>query len=146
MKYYSYENFRNDTNNLIKKIKPLKVEAIIAIARGGLVLSHCIAEGLNIRNVETLRTELYDDTLKRDAITIYNNCMLDSVKKVLVLDDISDSGETLHHVMQSLTKKHKDIEFISATLFYKTTSIYKPDFWINDANEWIDFFWEKDFN
>ena len=145
MKYYSYENFKNDTNLLIKEIKPLKIEAIVGIARGGLILAHAMSEGLNIRNVQSLRTELYDDTHKRDKIIIHNSCNFDGVKKVLVVDDISDSGETLDIVMGELKQKNKDIEFLSATLFYKKTSIHKPHFWINEAMEWIEFFWEKDF-
>ena len=60
-------------------------------------------------------------------------------------DDISDSGETLVAIMQHLEDKYSDIEFKSATLFYKETSVYKPHFWINEANDWIDFFWERDF-
>ena len=146
MKYYSYEEFKNDTNKLLKQVEPLEVDAIIGIARGGLALAHCMSEGLDIRNVQTLRTELYDDTQKRQSITIHNDCKLDSVKKVLVVDDISDSGDTLDAVMKALKQKHKDIEFLSATLFYKKTSIYKPDFWINESNEWIEFFWERDFS
>ena len=146
MKYYSYENFKTDTNILIQQVKPFEAEAIVGIARGGLILAHCISEGLNIRNVQSLRTELYDDTQKRDAITIHNNCSFDEIKKVLVVDDISDSGDTLNAVMNELKEKHQDIEFKSATLFYKKTSIHEPHFWINEANEWIEFFWEKDFN
>ena len=145
MKYYSYENFKIDTNKLIKQVRSLEADSIIGIARGGLTLAHCMAEGLNIRNVQTLRTQLYDDKTKREKITIYNDCNLIDVKKVLVVDDISDSGETFDAIMNELSNKYKDIEFISVALFYKKTSIYKPNFWINDADEWIEFFWEKDF-
>ncbi len=145
MKYYSYETFKLDTNKLIKEVKLFEADAIVGIARGGLILSHCMSEGLNIRNVQSLRTELYDDTQKRDKITIYDDCNLGGLKKVLVVDDIADSGETLDAVMDKLTQKYKDIEFKSATLFYKKTSTYQPHFWINEATEWIEFFWEKDF-
>ena len=69
----------------------------------------------------------------------------DNVKRVLVVDDISDSGETLDAVMKSLACGNSEIEFKSATLFYKKTSVYEPHFWINEANDWIDFFWERDF-
>ena len=65
--------------------------------------------------------------------------------RVLVVDDIADSGETLKIVMNDLTSKNSKIEFKSATLFYKKSSVYEPDFWINEANDWIDFFWERDF-
>lgn len=143
--YYSYENFTKDTNSLIKELNPYEVEVIVGIARGGLTLSHCIAEGLEIRDVQTIRTELYDDTCKRQEISVFGSCHFESVKKVLVVDDIADSGETLKEVMSYLESSFSDVEFISATLFYKKTSIYEPDFWINEAHNWIEFFWEKDF-
>ena len=145
MKYYSYENFKVDTNSLIQNMKNLNFEAIVAVARGGLTLSHVIAEGLDIRQVQSIRTELYDKTLKRDTINIFDTCKLEGVKKVLVVDDISDSGDTLKSVMQHLEEKYSHIEFQSATLFYKKTSIYEPTFWVNEADDWIDFFWERDF-
>lgn len=71
--------------------------------------------------------------------------ILKAVKKVLVVDDIADSGDTLEAVMEYLEKKYEDIEFVSCTLFYKKTSLYEPHFWINEADDWIDFFWERDF-
>lgn len=145
MKYYSYENFKNDTNTLIEKVGSLEVGAIVAIARGGLTLSHAMAEGLNIRQVQSIRTELYDKSLKRETITIFGNCEFKDIKKVLVVDDISDSGDTLKAVMGYLSSEFKEIEFYSCTLFYKKTSVYEPDFWINEADDWIDFFWERDF-
>ena len=146
MKYYGYENFKDDTKNLIGNINEFNPDAIAAIARGGLILSHSIAEGLDIRDVQSLRTELYDKTQKRARISVFNNCEFSKkIKKVIVVDDISDSGDTLKAVMSELKTKNPNIEFKTATLFYKKTSIYEPDFWINEAHEWIDFFWERDF-
>ncbi|MBW6487742.1 phosphoribosyltransferase family protein [Sulfurimonas sp.] len=145
MKYYSYENFKNDTKILIDKVRDSNFEAIVAVARGGLTLSHAISESLEIRQVQSIRTELYDKSKKRENITIFGACEFKNIKRVLVVDDISDSGDTLSAVMNSLNEEFKDIEFKSATLFYKKTSIYEPDFWINEAEGWIDFFWERDF-
>ena len=140
MKYYSYENFKNDTNLLINQCKDIQFDSIIAIARGGLTLSHAVAEGLNIRDVQSIRTELYDSTCKRDELSIFGEFELKKAKKVLVLDDIADSGDTLKAVMNKLKKDYQNINFTCATLFYKKTSIYEPDIWINEATEWIDFF------
>ena len=145
MKYYSYESFRNDTNKLLVKLREERFDAIVAIARGGLTLSHAVAEGLQIRAVQSIRTELYDKSQKRDKIALFGSCAFENTKRVLVLDDISDSGETLRAVMEHFTTQFTDIEFKSATLFYKKTSIYEPDFWINEADDWIDFFWERDY-
>jgi len=143
--YYSYENFREDTKKLLVQIEDFEAEAIVGIARGGLTLAHCMAEGLNLREVQTLRTELYDDTCKRDEMTLLSSCQFQDKKRVLVVDDIADSGETLQEVMRHLEFTHKNIEFKSATLFYKKTSVYEPHFWVSEAQNWIEFFWEKDF-
>jgi len=143
--YYSYENFRDDTLKLGAKLKSFKADAILGIARGGMTLSHAVAEGLSIREVQVIRTELYDDSCKRDELQIFGSCEFKKAKRVLVLDDIADSGETLNEIMKYLQLTFEDIEFKSATLFYKKTSIYEPDYWINEAENWIEFFWEKDF-
>lgn len=146
MKYYPYEEFKNDTNTLLGRVKDFQAEAILAIARGGLTLSHALAEGLNIREVQSIRTELYDNTCKRESITVFDSSEFKNVKRVLVVDDIADSGETLEVIMRHLQEKYSDIVFKSCTLFYKTTSVYEPHFWVNEANDWIDFFWERDFH
>ncbi len=131
---------------MIQMLKDSQIEAIVTVARGGLSLSHAIAEGLDIRQVQSIRTELYDKGVKRDKLEVFDTCRLEELKKVLVVDDIADSGDTLKAVMEHLTKKYKEIEFISCTLFYKKTSVYEPHFWINEADDWIDFFWERDFH
>lgn len=145
MKYYAYEAFKNDTNTLIKKVNNYNAQAIVGIARGGLTLAHTMAEGLGIRDVQTLRTEFYDDDTQRDTISLFGRCDFGDMQRVLVVDDIADSGKTLEHIMQYLRDTHPLVEFQSATLFYKKTSVYEPHFWINEAKEWIDFFWESDY-
>ena len=143
--YYSYDDFKRDTRELIKDVRGIAPDAIVGIARGGLTLSHAVAEGLNIREVQTIRTELYDANCKREQIELFGSCNFQNSKKVLVLDDIADSGETLQSIMHYLESEFHDIKFISATLFYKKTSAYEPHFWVNEAKNWIEFFWEKDF-
>jgi len=104
-----------------------------------------VAEGLNIRDVQMVRTELYDSTEKREDISFFGECNLQSVSKAIILDDIADSGETLKFVYTALKKEFPNVDLKSATLFYKKTSVFEPDYWINEADDWIDFFWERDF-
>ena len=145
MIYYSYEDFKVDTRTLIDAAQPFGADAIVAIARGGLALALGMAQGLGIRNVQTLRAELYDHDSKRAKIQIFGDCDLNSCTKVLVVDDIADSGETLRAVLQRLQQQHPHIEFKSATLFYKTGAVIQPDHAVREATEWIEFFWERDF-
>lgn len=143
--YYGYENFKKDTNILKINVAAFEPEAIVAIARGGLTLAHALAEGLGIRDVQTLRTELYDASVKRSEIALFGSCDFSTKRRVLVVDDIADSGETLKVVMEYLEQNYKDVAFQAATLFYKRSSVYEPHFWVNEADAWIDFFWEADF-
>ena len=146
MKYYAYEDFKKDTNSLIQEVKEFNPSVIVGIARGGLTLAHAMAEGLNIREVQTLRTELYDGSYKRKELSVFDTCLFQDREKILVVDDIADSGETLKAIIQHLKNKYPNTKFKSATLFYKKSSVYEPHFWINEANDWIDFFWERDFS
>ncbi len=145
MMYYNYENFKNDTCKLVAMARDFKPEMIVAVARGGLTLAHAMAEGLDIREVQSIRTELYDFDKKRESICIFGECKLFDKKRVLVVDDIADSGETLQAIMQKFKTENPNTVFKTATLFYKKTSVFKPDFHINEAKDWIDFFWERDF-
>jgi xanthine phosphoribosyltransferase len=143
--YYGYERFQKDVKLLMEELKSLDFEAVVGVARGGLTLSHALAEGLGLRDVQTLRSELYDGSAKRESITLFGDSHFINKRKVLVVDDIADSGETLKQVMEHLVQKHPEVEFVSVALFYKNTSIYEPHFWVNEAKGWIDFFWEADF-
>jgi len=143
--YYDYETFKHDTRTLLQTL-PKEFDAIVAISRGGLTLAQAIAESLNIRDLQTIQTQLYDQTQKRQTITIVDNTSLaQNYTKVLVVDDIADSGETLKEVMTHLQKRYPHIVFKSTTLFYKHTSVYEPTYWVKEANAWIEFFWEVDF-
>ena len=144
--YYSYAAFSKDTRELIQEVKDFEADAILAIARGGLTLAHAMAEGLDVRDVQSIRTELYDGACKRSDLTLFGECVFEEkIRRVLVVDDIADSGETLAFIMEYLKRTFPLIEFKSCALFYKKTSVYEPDVWINEANAWIEFFWEKDF-
>lgn len=55
-------------------------------------------------------------------------------KDTLVVDDICDTGETLK----------KSIAMYTATLHYKPTAIFTPDFYSKEVGtEWIVYPWER---
>ncbi len=143
--YYNYETFRNDTSTLLKELSHENFDTIIGVARGGLTLAHMLSEALDIRNVQSISTQLYDDTQKRETITITDTTLLKSSKNVLIVDDIADSGETLKALYNHLTLTYPQTHFQTATLFYKKSSVFTPDYWVKEADAWIEFFWEADF-
>jgi xanthine phosphoribosyltransferase len=144
MYYYSYDEFVNDIKSIIPTLKAEGFDSIVSIARGGATIGHFISEALELRELYSINSILYDDQEKMEIITISSIPNLNSNSKVLVVDDICDSGTTLKSVMQELHKEYSDIEFKSFTIYYKDSAVYTPDFKLKEANEWIDFFWSAD--
>jgi xanthine phosphoribosyltransferase len=142
--YYSYELFKKDTQVLVDKCRDFEPEILLAVARGGLTLSHLMAQALDMRNLYTLNSIHYEGELKLDTFNIFNIPDVSHAKKVLIVDDIVDSGETMREILKVLNEKFPNVEFKLATLFYKKTAVLKPDYSVREANEWIDFFWEVD--
>ncbi len=141
--FYSYEEFAKDSKLLADKIKVYNPDALIAIARGGLTLGHFLAQALNIREIYTLNSIHYENSKKLDILNIFNIPNLNGLNRAVLVDDIIDSGETMAEILKLLNSQYPNCEFKVATLFYKSSAILKPDWLINEANCWIDFFWEK---
>lgn len=142
--YYSYEEFKNDTQVLVDKCRAYEPDVLLAVARGGLTLSHLMAQAMDMRNLYSLNSIHYEGDLKLDTFNIFNIPDMSHAKKVLIIDDIVDSGETMREIIKVLNKKFPNVEFKLATIFYKTTAVLQPDYTVKEADKWIDFFWEVD--
>jgi xanthine phosphoribosyltransferase len=142
--YYSYDLFKDDTQILVNKCRDFEPDILLAVARGGLTLSHLMAQAMNIKNLYSLNSIHYDGEVRLDTFNIFNIPDISHSKKVLIIDDIVDSGETMREILKVLNEKFPNVEFKLATLFYKKTAVLRPDYCVREANEWIDFFWEVD--
>lgn len=145
--YYSYHNYLKDAEQLISSIeKKFIPDAIIAIARSGFTLSQSIAETLEIRDLFSISSKLYNGDTKMENIQISEIPLeLKKFKKILVVDDITDSGETMSQVVNKVRLVlGEDVDIKTATLFHIETSIFKPDFYVKTTNDWIHFFWNTD--
>jgi len=142
--YYSYDEFKKDTQILVDKCRGYEPDILLAVARGGLTLSHLMAQALDMRNLYSLNSIHYEGDLKLETFNIFNIPDVSHAKRVLIIDDIVDSGETMVEILKVLRQKFPGVDFKLATLFYKKTAVLQPDFAVREANEWIDFFWEVD--
>ena len=143
MYYYNYEEFTEDVEILRNDAKIFEPDIILAVARGGVTLGHFLAEKFKIRALYTLNSIHYDETKKLDTIEVFNIPNLPSHRRVLVVDDIVDSGESLEEIMKILKHKFPKTIFKTAVLFYKKDAIFTPDFKIKEPHDWIEFFWTK---
>ena len=141
--YYPYEEFREDLKRLTKKIEQ-NFDAFVPISRGGLSMGQMLGEFYNIREVYAINTIGYDDTQKLDEVRVFNVPNLQDAKNVLIVDDIVDSGDTLVEVLKVLQSKYPQINFYTASIFYKPTAIIEPTWWVKEPKGWIEFFWSED--
>lgn len=108
-------------------------------------MGHALSMALNIRNLQSLRCESYDQTQQRETVSVFGECDFTQSKRVLIVDDIVDSGKTLNILIGTLQQSYPHISFASCSIFTKQTAIIQPDFSLHEALAWIDFFWERDF-
>lgn len=114
-KFYIWDEFDADINLAVKWIKTQPVEGIYGIPKGGLVIATAIANHLsNLKYIHNVK---------------------DINEKTLIVDDISDSGETL------LKIPNKNL---TLTLFCKEKTKYQPTKFFNivKEDEWLVFPWE----
>ena len=144
-RYYPYKDFLADTRSLVQKID-WKFDSIIAIARGGLSLGHLLGETYDLREVYSINTIGYEDTVKLESVKVFNIPELSEAKNVLIVDDIVDSGDTLIEVLKVLHKAYPTVNFKTASLFYKKSARIAPDWYVQETDQWIEFFWSVDLN
>ena len=143
MIFYSYDEFAVDAKRMAKQIKDeFDPEVILAVARGGLTLGHSLAVALNNRNLFTLNSIHYEDTNKLDTIQIFNVPDLSKYTKILLVDDIIDSGESMVEIKRELLKRYPNLDIKIATVFYKEKALLLPEFKVKEAHDWVEFFWD----
>lgn len=121
---------------------------VIAIARGGLVPARILCDYLHIRDLTTIKAEHWGITATPDkkAVIKFPLCTDIKDKKVLLVDDTTDTGDTLRVSIEHL-KSFAPEELKTAVLIHKATSDLVPDYYIKKITRWrwITFpwhFWE----
>lgn len=143
MIFYSYDEFAVDVKKMANEIKnEFEPDVILAIARGGLTLGHSLAVALENRNLFTLNSIHYENMNKLDTIEIFNVPDLEKYSKILLVDDIIDSGESMVEIKRELLKKYPNLLIKIATVFYKQKALLLPDYKVKEAHDWVEFFWD----
>lgn len=118
-------------------------DVIVAIARGGMLLAGSIAYALGSKSCGALNVEFYTGVGERLEHPVVLPPMLDHAalegKRVLLVDDVSDSGRTLAMVLAMLRDGGSDVRTVC--LYSKPGTVQEPDFVWRTTDRWIDFPW-----
>lgn len=142
MQYYSYEMFKDDMKELVSQID-FNPDAIVAISRGGLTMAHFLGIALDLRCIFTINASSFFNKVQQE-IQISNIPELNGNQRILIVDEIVDSGTSMKKVYTILSTIYSNMDFKTACIFHKETASFKPDFTLRKAVDWVEFFWEVD--
>ncbi len=138
----SWEDISKQTEKIAKSLGE-KPDVIIGISRGGLVPMRLLSDLLGVKQVDIIRIEHYNgigEAATRPILTITPVLDLQG-KKILLVDDVADSGETLLVAKKYLEQK-KAQEITTACLVKKPKSSTAPEFFAKETDKWVIFPWE----
>jgi hypothetical protein len=155
------------TENLVGNIAQKMIgcdftpDIVLAILRGGIVPARLLCNYFEKSVLFSVNAKLYDkvDDWQTEAgylgaigavkvgkidIPVYYG-----KEKILIIDDISDSGNTFSAVVERIYDEYpvfNDFNNVkTASLYLRKGSIFVPDFYGEEIvhKKWIDFPWEK---
>ena len=120
-------------------------DMVVAIARGGLLLAGSVAYALDVKSCGAINVEFYTGVDLRLDEPVLLSPMLDTPAvaghRVLLVDDVSDSGRTLAMVLALLLTAEADVR--SLCLYSKPKTVLEPDFVWRKTSKWIAFPWSS---
>lgn len=120
------------------------VDRVVGIARGGLPISVDLSHRFNAP-LSVVGVSSYNDTTNEQETLICDT--LDEIfdgwtGSIVICDDIADSGKTLEFLLEKIADNSQISKITLATLYYKETSVIKPDIFIETTDKWVVFPWE----
>lgn len=141
----TWDGFGQATRDLARSIVAdgFAPEVVVAIARGGLLPAGAIAYGLGVKSCGALNVEFYTGigTVLDAPELLPPDLDLGYLpgKRVLLVDDVADSGRTLALAVRMLEEAGADVR--SVCIYTKPGSVATPDYSWRETDLWINFPW-----
>ncbi len=140
----SWDQFHRDCRALAWRLSAAgPFEALVCITRGGLVPAAIVARELGIRTIETVCIASYHDYDTQGGLQVLKG-VSDAVSsladgaRVLVIDDLVDTGKTAKVVRDMLPRAH------FAAIYAKPLGRPMVDTFVTEVSQdtWIYFPWD----
>lgn len=113
-------------------------DIILGIARGGLVPARMVCDLLLKNDLLSITTQHWGIATNLGKARIRFSLPHEAVisgKRILVVDDVADTGDSISIIMDYLKEKNP-FEVKTAVLHYKTCSTTMPDYYGEKLEEW----------
>jgi hypoxanthine phosphoribosyltransferase len=121
-------------------------EMILSIARGGLFVAGSMGYALSIKNIYVMNVEYYTGVDERLPVPVMLPPYVDFVDmegaKVLIVDDVADTGHTLKMVHDFCVERVGEVR--SAVLYEKSHSLVNCEYVWKKTDQWINFPWSTE--
>lgn len=118
-------------------------DRLVALAKGGTAIARPIGDLCGIKEFSSMQIEFYTGIATTNRTPVITQDIPVKIKgeKILVIDDIADSGETLTVADKYITLHGADV-IKTATLITKPWTKFKPDYSFYQTEAWVIFPWE----
>jgi uncharacterized protein len=121
-------------------------DIVLGIARGGLLVAGAIGYALGVKNTFTMNVEFYTGVDERLDVPMILPPVPDLVDfadfKVLIADDVADTGATLELVKDFCSGKVAEVR--CAVLYEKPRSTVRCEYVWRRTERWITFPWSAE--
>lgn len=119
-------------------------DVIIGVSRGGWPPARVMSDLLGNVELANIRVEFYRGVAETGDEPVITQPLSMPVegRKVLIMDDVADTGKSLKLVREHVEKRHANVIKI-ATIYYKPWSTVIPDYYVKVTRRWIVFPWER---
>jgi hypoxanthine phosphoribosyltransferase len=118
-------------------------DLILSIARGGLFVAGSLGYALDVKNLHVMNVEFYTGVDQRLDLPVMLPPVPNAVdltsKKVLIADDVADTGATLKLVRDYCLDHVAEVR--SAVVYEKPHSTVKCEYVWRHTDKWINFPW-----
>jgi len=142
--HLKWDDIQSLTEILAQKIvaSGFKPDLIVAVSRGGFDPARILCDQLGVRKLACVQLEAYDGMVKRPEPIIVLPVNADIAGlKVLIADDVSDSGASLLKAKEHIEEKGASLVRV-ATLHIKPWSNLVPDYYAESVDAWVVYPWE----
>lgn len=142
-----WKTFGEATRDLAQQIADdgFEPDMILAIARGGLLVAGALGYALGVKNLYTMNVEFYTGIDERLEVPMIlppvPDLSLLADAKVLIADDVADTGNTLKLITGFCHGKVGELR--AAVLYEKPWNIVPVRYIWKKTDRWIEFPWSN---
>ncbi len=146
--YLTWQDIVRSVENIVAQLRE-EYDALLVVTRGGMIPACLISQKVDLRNILVAAVSYYTQpgqTKQDPEFLQFPETELLRDKRILVVDDVWDSGRTITAVVDRVKEAGGIPD--TAILHYKPTQSKYPDrrptYFAEEANDWLVYPWEPE--